>query len=295
MPLKSFIDPYGARLPALERNVIKLRAFQMLLIIFYVEELKRGVLDRIQTTDSTARKLGSVSGKPERVPKGTKNSVEKALRALVADKAITLKDKSEIVELIDFRNAIGHDIQSLLADMSSHRFARELVKTTKPYRYDAVARARHFLKLLNDLYRTHHYVRTFDVSALLFRSAEQTLLTEIKQLQRKIRSLAKKRSVEIRLLNAELPLAGTALVNDFYPLSPYSKYDNGRLTKLGVEICYRLFELDKSAMAVAHLMALSLAAVRKRLRMWHAIGGPNRTAMDFATIPKRRFRARTGD
>lgn len=43
----------------------------MILVLFYAEELKRDVLDTIQATDSLAA--------TQRVPKGTKNPVDKAL------------------------------------------------------------------------------------------------------------------------------------------------------------------------------------------------------------------------
>jgi hypothetical protein len=63
-----------AKLPALERNILKHRAMEMLLVMFYTEELKRDVLSRIQSTDRFGSRR---TGKPERVPKGTKNPVDK--------------------------------------------------------------------------------------------------------------------------------------------------------------------------------------------------------------------------
>jgi hypothetical protein len=48
---KRFTDPLGSTLPALEQNILKYRAMEMLLVMFYAEELKREVLDCIQTSD----------------------------------------------------------------------------------------------------------------------------------------------------------------------------------------------------------------------------------------------------
>src|SRR5271163_408422 len=101
---KRFTDPLGSKLPALEQNILKYRAIEMLLVMFYAEELKRDVLNRIQTTDRM-RRLHSGDAL-ERVPNGAKNSVDKALSALVTDRAITAADKIEIVKLIDYRNVI---------------------------------------------------------------------------------------------------------------------------------------------------------------------------------------------
>jgi len=55
-----------------------------------------------------------------------------------------------------------------------------------------------------------------------------------------------------------------------HPRHPLNRYDDGRLTGCGVEICYRLFDIGKSAMAVVHLTGLSLVAACKRQRMWIA-------------------------
>jgi hypothetical protein len=39
-----FIDPLGSTVPALEQNVLTLRAIELVLALFYVEELKRKVI-----------------------------------------------------------------------------------------------------------------------------------------------------------------------------------------------------------------------------------------------------------
>jgi len=97
---RSFTEPLGSKLPALEQNVLKLRAMNMMLVLFYAEDLKRTVVDLIRGTDRLSGELG-VSTMPPRVPSGTKNPVDKALRALVADAAITAAEKDEIVKRCD--------------------------------------------------------------------------------------------------------------------------------------------------------------------------------------------------
>jgi hypothetical protein len=128
--LKQFTDPLGSQLPVLERNILKLRAMQMLLVMFYAEELKRKVRDL------------------KRVPKGTKKAENKTLTALVVDRSITDVEKTEIVKLIDYRNVIGHQMHNLLADVSPERVAREIVTYApdclKKYDYNAVERLQHF-------------------------------------------------------------------------------------------------------------------------------------------------------
>ena len=65
---KRFTDPFGSKLPALEQNIIKLRALEMLLSLFYAEELKRDVLDCIQATDELMNKLPNRGTLSVRVP-----------------------------------------------------------------------------------------------------------------------------------------------------------------------------------------------------------------------------------
>jgi hypothetical protein len=45
---RRYTDPLGSKLPALERNILKLRAMQILLVLFYVEELKRWLVNHVK-------------------------------------------------------------------------------------------------------------------------------------------------------------------------------------------------------------------------------------------------------
>jgi len=271
----------------------------MLLVLFYAEELKRDVLDSIKATDRLGKAVGSRS--IERVPQGIKNPVEKSLAALVADKAITHAEKDEIEKLIDYRNAVGHQIHSLLADVASKGPIREMAKglakigNIPEYRTDAVDRLRHFRERINGLYRTHHYVRTMNYNGLMFHAAERMFLADIKRLKAKVRSLWAARGAELKKLNAEMSLKGTGLENEWHPAGPWSKYDNGRLTSIGEEICYRLFDMGRSTLAVAHLSHLSLVSARKRRAAWEALGGKKRLRVNLNALPKPRLRNRYDD
>jgi hypothetical protein len=63
----------------------------------------------------------------------------------------------------------------------------------------------------------------------------------------------------IKAINTELTLRGTELVGALHPRHPTNQYfggrdgerDSGRLTKRGVEICYRLYDIGKSPVAVS--------------------------------------------
>jgi len=281
-----FTDPLGSILPALEQNILKYRAMEMVLVMFYAEELKREVLNRIQTTDSWHAR--NKTGYVERVPRGVKNPVDKALNALVADGAIKPRDKKEIVELIDYRNMIAHQMHNILGDLSPTQYARDLAafgSNVPKYNYEALKRLQHYHKLFDGMYRTHHYIVTLSMNSYLFRAAERTFLGELKRLERKIVRQLKERNAAIKKLNAEMSLKGIGLEGEYDPGHPRNHFEDKRLTKWGVEICYRLFDHDRSEMAVAHLMRLSLLAVKKRKRMWVALGGKSRKKVDIDTLP----------
>ncbi|KRA43228.1 hypothetical protein ASD80_08230 [Devosia sp. Root635] len=266
---------------------------QMLLTMFYAEELKRRVLDLIQTTDELWNRL-KPGERPERVPKGVKNPVDKALNALIQDGAITAAEKVEIVALIDYRNLIGHRMHELVADLSTEQYARDLADfgsdRVREFDYEVVDRLQHFRKRLGELYRTHHYVSTISMNGLLFESAERTFLAEIKALKHKLGKLARARQKDIAAINAELKLAGTEFDNnDCFPGHPLHRYDNKRLTQRGAEICYRLFDSGRSPMAAAHLMDISVYAARKRHKTWAALGGARREKVDLEALPRRKF------
>jgi hypothetical protein len=46
--------PEGSKLPALERNILKYRAFEMMLTLFYAEDLKQYLVGTIKATDHWA-------------------------------------------------------------------------------------------------------------------------------------------------------------------------------------------------------------------------------------------------
>lgn len=287
-----FTDPLGSTLPALEQNILKYRAMEMLLVMFYAEELKQEILDRIQTTDGW---FARVKGQPERVPKGVKNPVDKALSALIADGAIKAHEKKEIVQLIDYRNGIAHQMHNMLGDLSPTRYARDLAmfgSKVPKYNYAAVKRLQHYHTLFYEMHRTHSYVTTLSMNALLFRAAEKTFLSEIKRLDRKIVRQLKERNAAINKLKAEMSLKGTGLEGEYDPYHPRNHFENKRLTKRGVETCYQLFDRGKSEMAVAHLMRLSLLSVKKRKKMWVTLGGKSRTKVDIETLADRKHSRR---
>lgn len=288
-----FTDPLGSTLPALEQSILKYRAMEMLLVMFYAEELQRKILDRIQATDEWLVRVKK--GHADRVPKGIKKPIDKALNAFIADGAIKPHEKKEIVELIDYRNMIAHQMHNMLGDLSPTRYACDLAmfgSNVPKYDYEAVKRLQHYHKLFDETYRTHHYIMRVNFNSMLFRAAEKTFLSERERLDGKIKRQLKERNVAIKELDAEMSLKGTGLEGEYAPNHPRNHHEHRRLTMRGAEICYRLFDLGKSEMAVAHLMQLSLLAMKKRKKTWMKLGGKARGKVNIDALPGRKYSRR---
>jgi uncharacterized protein YutE (UPF0331/DUF86 family) len=289
MKKPNYLDPLGSKLPAFESNILRLRSLQMVLVLFYAEQLKQKVLNLIQTTDHILSILGN--GLVERVSKQEKDQVKKCLNALVFDGAISIDESDEIRRLIDYRNVIGHDIHELVADLSTEKSVRTALvyapESVASYDYEVVDRLRHYLRLLSERQIKHHYSVSVSMDRLMFISAERVLLADIKKLKMKIKRQAEIRNQKTQELNKQFQYKNDD--NGKYCRHPLNQYDNKRLTKHGEEVCYRLFDEGKSPMAVAHLMDISLKSASKRLRMWEHAGGSNRPVADISSLPRRKF------
>ena len=260
----------GARLPALERNVLKYRALEMVMILFHVEHLRSFVLESIRATDRFQRPRNP------RIPLDAKKVYEKAWAVLVADGILTQAESDEIQGRVSYRNIIAHEIQSLTCDVGDARFARDYVEMDIEYDYKAVAKLKHYHDKIEQGFTTRHYIMSMSLDGVAFAAAEKTYEQEFRCLKQMIGRQLAVRDEEIRKLNAELPRNDSNTSSEAHPYHPENKAANGTLTKQGVETCYRLFDDNRSALAVAYLMGISYRAAVKRRRAWEKAGGRSR-------------------
>lgn len=126
MPFNRFRHPEGTKLPALERNILKYRGFEMLLLLFYVEELRGMIIGAVRATDRWTRK-----GRP-RIEPATKNKFRRAMTALVG--VLSQGDSREIIILVDTRNIVAHELHKMTFDVSRDAWAKEVRAIEKPAR-----------------------------------------------------------------------------------------------------------------------------------------------------------------
>jgi hypothetical protein len=191
----------------------------------------------------------------------------------------------ELAGLLDYRNHIAHRIHMLMSDVGRSYFAVERLEFADPiYEQGALDRLRAFHGSLWDRTKGRSMTIMVSLDRLMFESAECVYRDELKRLDRLIRAQVRREQARLAEINAELNLSDTEFVDDLHPRHLGNRRwnrrdgpDPGHLTKRGVEVCYRLFELGKSPIAVAYLMGMSLRSAEGRRRSWVKAGGLART------------------
>ena len=188
----------GTRLPALERNMLKYRALEMVMILFHVERLRNFVLHSIRATDRSYRP------KDPRIPHGTKMVYEKAWAVLVTDGILTQAESDEIRSLVDYRNVIAHEVQSLTCDVADARFAEVYASRVRKYDYRAVAKLKYYSDKIEQGFTSRGYTMSLSLDSIAFEAAEKTYEQELDRLKQRIARQIVVRNEEIQKLNAEL-------------------------------------------------------------------------------------------
>lgn len=247
--------PKGRRLPALEQNILKYRAFEMLLMLFHVEDFKAFVYSSLP--------------EQQRQEFDGKKKYQKTWAFLVTNGIITQPESDEIQSLIDYRNDIAHEIHKLTYDLSREPvvpYFREL--NNVKYDYKALKKLKQYREKISRGYQSKSYIFLASLEPLLFEAAEKTYQQELHRLSKKITRQLAVRNEETQKLNAEISTLDSQLLNKIDPCHPLNIAKNGTLTKRGIECCYQLFDHNVSVIAAAHLMRISYRAAMKYHRDW---------------------------
>jgi hypothetical protein len=268
---------------------------EMVLILFYSEELQRTIIDVVRTTGQLRSQL---QDKPELdvLPADVSKAYLKARKHLVKDGALTDAEAREIGQLTEYRNVVAHEMHLIVRDLSSNRYIveRNSWDPERP-RHDpkALAELKRYLRLVDE--RTQSYITTMDSTRWEFEAAERLYEDDIKRLRSKIsKQMAERRKLYDRL-DAECDLSGLGFTGDRHPRRSAMKYEDGRLTERGVENLYRLFDAGRSVEAAVIVMDITPAAVKRRRASWVKQGGSQRLIPDFDLLPKRRRPVRYDD
>lgn len=72
------------------------------------------------------------------------------------------------------------------------------------------------------------------------------------------------------------PVPDASDIPELDPRNPANKFESGKLTDRGIEVCYRLFDAGKSRYAVGAEMEISFGAATHRFEAWKKAGALDR-------------------
>lgn len=174
------------KLPALEKNILKYRAIEMTLILFYAEDFKRLIIDSLDITES-------ISGK-ERFKKTDKNPLKKALNIFVQDNILTETEINEITKLIDYRNDIAHRLEQLTKDVIHPKKQQYYNLCIQPkYNYDISQKFQFYRKKILQNFQDKGYITLLSLNKNHFENAELTYKEELERLHKRIINQMEKR------------------------------------------------------------------------------------------------------
>ena len=257
--------PRGARLTALEKNVLKGRALEMVLVLFYVEDLKHFLISLIGTNSSLQ---SAVALARAGLQKGAKGEFRAIWQVLVEKAIISNEESLDIQRLIDYRNLIAHQTQQLTRDIGRNEAALGTAASAL-FEPKALLLIQHYRsKIITGIPRKYIFPAT--VGGLMFDAAEKTYKEELRRLRDKIKMQLSLRMLEVDEINSSIRQLPPNLLSSLEPGHPRHIASNGKLTESGLACSEILFAARASPLAVAHLMRISLRATNARYRAWRA-------------------------
>ena len=260
--------PHGKAPTAWEAGILKIRAFEMVLILFYMEDLRRFIMGSIEATDKLHGMNRLSDGKPK-TKEGKK--LELARAVLVSDGVINQAESDELKELVDYRNIIGHTIHDLTVDVGAYSdLVRHDPKTFEPipvYDYTAAKRAKALRqKVSKGMMKRFMMMASFD--SLAFEAAEKTYIAEIERLKKRVNQGIEKTNKMIAETNRVIQAIPKSVMELAQPGHPRNIKENGTLSKRGAECVFQLYEAHATPLAVAYLMRISRRSATHWFAKW---------------------------
>lgn len=249
LPASRYDDPRGGRPSAIERNVLRYRAAEVTLYLFYADEVRDFMISNVYPRAKLAADAPFWEPLEER-------RLQRVLSGLLMDaetrKLVTAEDgdalrtalaaeynqgrklktafghaiqigmfsdveANELKSLLDYRNNIAHRIHSVMADVTRTAWNSDVLSFTAPvYKGDALERLRRYTKTLWRRARDK-LVLQLSMNQSQFEMAEKVYEAELVRLNARIRKLVDAEHERASAISAELDLRGTELVGDLAP------------------------------------------------------------------------------
>ncbi|KSR46051.1 hypothetical protein [Pseudomonas aeruginosa] len=262
--------PHGKAPTAWEADILKLRAFEMVLILFYMEDLRRFIIGSIETTDTFNGMSRLSDGKPK-TKEGKKLDLARAV--LLSEGVIDQAESDELKELIDYRNTIGHTVHDLTVDVGAYsHLTKQDAKTFEPipdYDYTAAKRAKRLRqKVMNGMSDKFMMRASFDF--LAFEAAERTYVAEIERLKKRVNKGIEKANRVIAETRRVIQAIPKSVMESAQPGHPRNIKENGTLSARGADCIFELYEARATPLAAAYLMRVSHRSATHWLTKWKA-------------------------
>ncbi|MGR0116438.1 hypothetical protein [Ralstonia pseudosolanacearum] len=260
--------PHGKAPTTWEADILKVRAFEVVLTLFYMEDLRQCVIRSIQTTDAVHGVNRLDDGKPK-----TRDGkiLELARAVLVSEDVINQAESDDLKELVDYRNIIGHKIHDLTVDVGAHSHLTPIDPATfvpiPAYDYTAAKRARDLRKKVMDG-MVNKFIMSASLAPLAFEAAETVYLAEIERLKRRVNKSIDRVNGVIAEANRIIDAIPRSVLDSAQPSHPGNSKENGTLSKRGASCAFQLFDAKASPLAVAYLMRLSHRAAASWFAKW---------------------------
>lgn len=256
--------PHGPAPTALESNILKLRALEMILIVFYIEDLRRFIIKAVTRTNKFSQNPPSTpDDEPDELgAKGLKQATKKLLDAGV----FTKDQRTEFNKLVAYRNTIGHEPHFLTVDVGAYEDLSELTAIGRetPTGYDGSMLER-VIKMREHLHKAiaEKFMVELSLDSLMFEAAEKSYLKGIKQLKAKISSQCKKLKSQLDEANESIKQIPKKVLEEAQPFHPKHYKNNGTLSASGIECVKNLYQAGATPLAVSHLMKISIVAAKR--------------------------------
>lgn len=257
--------PHGMAPTTWEADILKIRAFEMVMILFYLEDLRKFIMGSIQFTDKLHGLNRLSDGKPK-TKEGKKMDLARGV--LVSEGVISQTESDDLFELVDYRNLIGHKVQELTVDVGAYSDLSRLdPKTYKPisiYDYTAAKRAKQLrLKIMKGA--MGKFAMPVSMGSLKFEAAEKTYLIQIERLKKRVNKGIEQTNKLIAETNRVIKSIPESVQAAAQPSHPCNIRGNGSLTKAGGSCAFQLFDAKATPLAVAYMMRISLRSAN----LWH--------------------------
>lgn len=249
-----YFDILSGRMPALERGIIKLRCYKIVLSIHYAEEIKSIIVDAAVSSKQWA---GIFTGDQKAIKK---MGIKDALEFLIDKEIITHSQSADINKITEFRNGLAHEIHNIFADMSEIPLDLE----DDPFDNSMFCLSERYFNKIHEILRNGGLlVASLPFNDLVMGRSARVLRDEMINLENKLIKLNNKRKETVQKINYQLN--GLRKLYQKLNEPPMLKNSQGKITNTGVDFIKIATDSGYMPEAIAFFIGVSLNSIKRRI------------------------------